>query len=108
MNQLRGRTGHKFSSRDFQAMKILGLCLFSVVCGFPVAVCQPSSATTPPVSRATIGTAGPAVSVSALVPAGWNPKAEADKAMAGMIQVTGPEVKGAHDSDLVRVCRRAR
>ena len=107
MNQLRGRTGHKFSSRDFQAMKILGLCLFSVVCGFPVAVCQPSSATTPPVSRATIGTAGPAVSVSALVPAGWNPKSEADKAMAGMIQVTGPEVKGAHDSDLVMVGDRA-
>jgi hypothetical protein len=107
MNQLRGRTGHKFSSRDFQAMKILGLCLFSVVCGFPVAVCQPSSATTPPVSRATIGTAGPAVSVSALVPADWNPKSEAAKAMAGMIQVTGPEVKGAHDSDLVMVGDRA-
>jgi hypothetical protein len=107
MNQLRGRNGHEFPSRDFQAMKTLGLWLFSVVCGFPVAVCSPSSATTPPVSRATIGTAGPAVSVSALVPADWNPKSEADKAMAGMIQVTGPEVKGAHDSDLVMVGDRA-
>ena len=27
--------------------------------------------------------------------------------MAGMIQVTGPEVKGAHDSDLVMVGDRA-
>jgi hypothetical protein len=48
-----------------------------------------------------------AASVSALNPAGWNPKSEADKAMAGMIQVTGPEVKGAHDSDLVMVGDRA-
>ena len=107
MNQLRGRNGHEFPSRDFHAMKTLGLWLFSVFCGFPVAVCRPSSATTPPVSRATIGTAGPAVSVSALVPADWNPKSEADKAMAGMIQATGPEVKGAHDSDLVMVGDRA-
>ena len=66
-----------------------------------------SSAVTPPALRSTVGTVGSAVSASGLISADWNPKSEADKAMAGMIQVTGPEVKGAHDSDLVMVGDRA-
>ncbi len=37
----------------------------------------------------------------------WDPKASAGKALSSMIQVTGPEVKGAHDSDLVMVGDRA-
>jgi len=66
-----------------------------------------SLAATPPELRSTVGTDELAASVSALNPVGWNSKSEADKAMAGMIQVTGPEVKGAHDSDLVMVGDRA-
>jgi hypothetical protein len=42
-----------------------------------------------------------------LLPAGWNAKAAADKVMAGLIKVSGPEVKGAHDSHLVIVGDRA-
>jgi hypothetical protein len=66
-----------------------------------------SEATIPPGSRAKVGTGGTASSVPALLPGGWNPKAEADKRLEGMIQVTGPEVKGAHDADLVMVGDRA-
>jgi predicted neuraminidase len=42
-----------------------------------------------------------------LLPAGWNPKAAADKVMAGLIKVTAPEVKGAHDAEFVIVGERA-
>ncbi len=42
-----------------------------------------------------------------LLPSGWDPKVAADKALSSMIQVTGPEVKGAHDSDLVMAGDRA-
>jgi len=44
---------------------------------------------------------------ASLLPAGWDPKAAADKVMAGLIKVTGPEVKGAHDSHLAIVGDRA-
>ena len=44
---------------------------------------------------------------STLLPAGWDAKAAADKVMAGLIKVTGPEVKGAHDSHLAVVGERA-
>ncbi len=43
----------------------------------------------------------------ALLPPGWDPKAAADKVLSNMIQVTGPEVKGAHDADLTIVGDRA-
>ena len=42
-----------------------------------------------------------------LLPEGWDAKAAADKVMAGLIKVTGPEVKGAHDSHLAIVGERA-
>ena len=42
-----------------------------------------------------------------LVPLDWDPKAAADKALSSMIQITGPEVKGAHDSDVVMAGDRA-
>ncbi|MBU6302403.1 MAG: glycoside hydrolase [Verrucomicrobia bacterium] len=42
-----------------------------------------------------------------LVPANWNPKAAADKVIAGLIKVTAPEVKGAHGSKLTLIGGRA-
>ena len=45
--------------------------------------------------------------VASLLPAGWDAKAAGDKVMAGLIKVTGPEVKGAHDSHLAIVGDRA-
>ena len=42
-----------------------------------------------------------------LLPAGWDAKSSGDKVMAGLIKVTGPEVKGAHDSHLAIVGDRA-
>ena len=42
-----------------------------------------------------------------LLPPGWNPKAAADKVLSNIFQVTGPEVKGAHDADLTCVGDRA-
>jgi hypothetical protein len=35
----------------------------------------------------------------AILPAGWNPKAEGDKVLQRLIKVTGEQVKGAHDSE---------
>lgn len=45
--------------------------------------------------------------VTNLLPAGWDAKAAADKVMAGLTKVTGPAVKGAHDSHLTVVGDRA-
>ncbi|MEY4445677.1 MAG: hypothetical protein RL444_790 [Verrucomicrobiota bacterium] len=42
-----------------------------------------------------------------LLPAGWDAKAAGDKVMTGLIKVSGPEVKGSHDSHLVIVGDRA-
>ncbi len=42
-----------------------------------------------------------------LLPADWDPKAEADKVMAGLIKVTAPQAKGAHDAEFVCVGDRA-
>lgn len=44
---------------------------------------------------------------TSLLPPGWDAKAAADKVMAGLIKVSGPEVKGAHDSHLAIVGGRA-
>ena len=44
---------------------------------------------------------------ASLLPTGWDAKAAADKVMAGLIKVTGPDVKGAHDSHLAIVGDRA-
>jgi hypothetical protein len=38
---------------------------------------------------------------AALLPADWNAKQAADKVLAGLVSVTAPQVRGAHDSDLV-------
>jgi predicted neuraminidase len=43
---------------------------------------------------------------SLLLPA-WDPKREADKVMKRLVRVNGPEVKGAHDADMVLVGDRA-
>lgn len=45
--------------------------------------------------------------VAPLLPSGWDAKAAGDKVMAGLIKVTGPTVKGAHDSHLAIVGDRA-
>ena len=42
-----------------------------------------------------------------LLPSDWDPKAEADKVMAGLIKVTAPQAKGAHDAEFVCVGDRA-
>jgi hypothetical protein len=42
-----------------------------------------------------------------ILPANWNPKAAADKVMAGLVKVTAPQVKGAHDAEFVCVGDRA-
>jgi len=44
---------------------------------------------------------------ASLLPTDWDAKAAADKVMAGLIKVTGPDVKGAHDSHLAIVGDRA-
>ena len=44
---------------------------------------------------------------TSLLPVGWDAKAAADKVMAGLIKVSGPEVRGAHDSHLAIVGDRA-
>ena len=43
----------------------------------------------------------------ALLPHGWNPKDAADKVLAGLVKVTAPQVKGAHDAEFVCVGDRA-
>ena len=44
---------------------------------------------------------------ASLLPTGWDAKAAGDKVMASLIKVTGPDVKGAHDSHLAIVGDRA-
>jgi hypothetical protein len=42
-----------------------------------------------------------------LLPPDWNPKEAADKVLAGLVTVTSPHVKGAHDSDVLVQGNRA-
>jgi hypothetical protein len=42
-----------------------------------------------------------------LLPADWNAKQAADKVLAGLVCVTAPQVKGAHDAELAMVGERA-
>jgi len=42
-----------------------------------------------------------------LLPADWDPKAAADRVLAGLTTVTAPEVKGAHDAEMAIVKDRA-
>ena len=42
-----------------------------------------------------------------LLPPDWDAKAAGDRVMKGMIKTTAPEVKGAHDADMVLVGDRA-
>jgi len=42
-----------------------------------------------------------------LLPRGWNAKAEADKVMAGLVNTTAQQVKGAHDAEFAIVGDRA-
>ncbi|NBV87705.1 MAG: DUF1080 domain-containing protein, partial [Verrucomicrobia bacterium] len=44
---------------------------------------------------------------SKLLPAGWDPKRAGDEILAKLIKVSAPQVKGAHDADLVLVGERA-
>jgi hypothetical protein len=44
---------------------------------------------------------------ASLAAADWNPVEEADRVMRGLIPVTGPEVKGAHDAEFVLIGDRA-
>ncbi|MBX7207710.1 MAG: glycoside hydrolase [Verrucomicrobiaceae bacterium] len=43
----------------------------------------------------------------ALLPPGWNPKRAGDEILSKLIKVSAPQVKGAHDADLVLVGERA-
>jgi hypothetical protein len=42
-----------------------------------------------------------------LLPRDWNAKAEADKVMAGLVNTTAPQVRGAHDAEFALVGDRA-
>ncbi len=42
-----------------------------------------------------------------LLPADWDPKAAADKVMAGLVNVCLPQVKGAHDADIALAGHKA-
>ena len=42
-----------------------------------------------------------------LLPADWNAKRAGDEVLSKMIKVSAPQVKGAHDADLVLVGERA-
>ncbi|MCX7007241.1 MAG: sialidase family protein [Kiritimatiellaeota bacterium] len=43
------------------------------------------------------------VPAASLLPEGWNAKLTADKVLAGLVCVTAPQVKGAHDAEMVIV-----
>ena len=42
-----------------------------------------------------------------LLPPDWNPKQAADRVLTSLVKVTAPEVKGAHDSDMIVSGERA-
>ena len=42
-----------------------------------------------------------------LVPVGWDAQRAGDEVLARLVRVTGPQVKGAHDAEMVLVGRRA-
>jgi len=42
-----------------------------------------------------------------LLPPGWDARAEGDRVLAGLVRVTAPQVKGAHDAEFVCVGERA-
>lgn len=42
-----------------------------------------------------------------LVTHDWNPKSAGDRVLAGLIKVTAPEVKGAHDAEFAIVDDKA-
>ena len=44
---------------------------------------------------------------AAILPADWDPKAAADRVMSGLVNVSAPQVKGAHDAEFVCVGDRA-
>ena len=46
-------------------------------------------------------------SADSLLPSNWNPKEAGDKVLAGLIQVTAPQVKGAHDAEMTITRGRA-
>lgn len=49
----------------------------------------------------------PTASAQSLLPRDWSPKQAADRVLAGLIMVTAPHVKGAHDAEMVIVNDRA-
>ena len=49
----------------------------------------------------------PTASAQSLLPRDWSPKQAADRVLAGLIPVTAPHVKGAHDAEMVIVSERA-
>lgn len=42
-----------------------------------------------------------------ILPPGWDPKAAADRVLAGLVRISAPQVKGAHDAEFVCVGDRA-
>lgn len=51
--------------------------------------------------------APPPARAERLLPADWDPKAAADKVLAGLVKITAPEVKGAHDAEMAIIGDRA-
>lgn len=54
-----------------------------------------------------LGTLRARVARGSMLPAGWDPKAAADRVLASLVPVTAPQVKGAHDAEMAIVGDRA-
>ena len=50
---------------------------------------------------------GSSVHAASVLPPGWDAKAAGDRVLAGLVNVSGPEVKGAHDAEMTIVNGRA-
>ncbi len=48
-------------------------------------------------------TSAAAAADAPLLPPGWNAKEAADRVLAGLVNVSVPEVKGAHDAEMALV-----
>jgi hypothetical protein len=55
----------------------------------------------------TAAVAASGSSAQRLLPPGWDPVQAGDEVMAGLVKVTAPEAKGAHDSEMVLVGNQA-
>lgn len=61
----------------------------------------------PVLALAVIFSAAPLRAATPILPRGWDAKAAADRVLAGLVNVSAPEVKGAHDAEMALVSGRA-